>query len=117
MSPIHTSAALSSSFQLLINNALEAYKQRTKKNLLTHPLAERLQACDSPSAILLVLRQQVQEINQYDRLTKWLDPTVNVLYALSAKLGEGIGLVGFDICLRLPETHVYLFGRLSRLQK
>ncbi len=100
--PIHTSAALSSSFQLIINNALEAYEKRTKKNLLTHPLAEQLQACDSPSAILCVLRQQVQEINQSqtgdERLTKWLDPTVNVLYALSAMLGEGIGLVGFETC-------------------
>jgi hypothetical protein len=26
-------------------------------------------------------------------LTKWLNPTVNVLYALSATLGEGVGLV------------------------
>ncbi|KAH9178001.1 hypothetical protein EDB89DRAFT_1819122, partial [Lactarius sanguifluus] len=28
----------------------------------------------------------------YEKLTKWLDPTVNVLYAFSATLGEGVGL-------------------------
>ncbi|KAI9433551.1 hypothetical protein H4582DRAFT_987135, partial [Lactarius indigo] len=28
-----------------------------------------------------------------ERLTKWLNPTVNVLYAFSATLGEGVGLV------------------------
>jgi hypothetical protein len=26
-------------------------------------------------------------------LTKWLNPTVNVLFTLSASLGEGVGLV------------------------
>jgi hypothetical protein len=44
-----------------------------------------------------VLQQQVQELDRSqssdNRLTKWLDPTVNILYALSATLGEGVGLV------------------------
>jgi len=34
--------------------------------------------------------EQSRSIDQ--RLTKWLDPTVNVLYAFSATLGEGVGL-------------------------
>ena len=65
--------------------------------LLTHPLAAQLQACDTPSSILVLLRQQVQELDRSQssdgRLTKWLDPTVNVLYALSATLGEGVEVV------------------------
>ncbi|KAH9021650.1 hypothetical protein EDB83DRAFT_90279 [Lactarius deliciosus] len=56
-----------------------------------------LRACDSSAAILTVLQDQVQEFEQSrsvdERLTRWLDPTVNVLYAFSATLGEGIGLV------------------------
>jgi hypothetical protein len=77
---------------------LKTYEKRTKKDLLSHPLATRLQACDSPGAILSILQQQVQEFERSigssdDKWTKWLDPTVNVLYALSATLGEGVGLV------------------------
>ncbi|KAH9055254.1 hypothetical protein EDB87DRAFT_1834354 [Lactarius vividus] len=74
-----------------------AYQKHTKKDLLSHPLAARLHRCDSPSAVLTVLQDQVQEFEQSrsvdERLTKWLDPTVNVLYAFSAMLGEGVGLV------------------------
>jgi hypothetical protein len=87
----------SSNFQLIINNALDAYKKRTKNDLLAHPLAAKLQSCNTPSSILAVLQQQIQGLDQSrssdDRWTRWLDPTVNVLFALSATLGEGVGLV------------------------
>ena len=87
----------SSNFQLIFNNALKAYEKRTKNDLLAHPLAADLQKCNSPSAILTVLHQQAQGLDQSpssgDRWTKWLNPTVNVLYVLSETLGEGISLV------------------------
>jgi hypothetical protein len=93
----HPTASSSSNFQPIFDSALKAYERRTKKDLLAHPLAAQFQACDSPSSILAVLQQQVQELNRSqsgnNRLTKWLDPTVNILYALNATLGEGVGLV------------------------
>ena len=85
--------AASSNFQLIINNALKAYEKRTKNDLLAHPLAPQLQACDSPGAILAVLQRQVPGLDQSRsdaRWTKWLDPTVNVLFALSSTLGDGL---------------------------
>ncbi|KAI9436478.1 hypothetical protein H4582DRAFT_435325 [Lactarius indigo] len=86
-----------SNFQSIFHASLKAYERKTKKDLLSHPLATRLNSCDSPAAILTVLQDQVQEFEQSrsvdERLTKWLDPTVNVLYAFSATLGEGVGLV------------------------
>ena len=87
----------SANFQLIFSNALKAYERRTKKDLLAHPLAVELQTCNSPSAILAVLRQQVQGqgLDQSDRWTKWLDPTVNVLHTFSDTLGEGVSLVSF----------------------
>jgi hypothetical protein len=98
-------------FQLIFNNALKAFEKRTKSDLLAHPLAAQLQACDSPNAILLLLNQQVQELNQSrasdERLTKWLYPTVNVLYAFSGALGEGVGLVCFVTWDRLGSTHSF----------
>jgi hypothetical protein len=96
MSHSQLTAASSSNFQLIIHNALDAYKKRTKNDLLAHPLAPQLQACDSPGAILTILQQQAQGVDQSrtdDRWTKWLDPTVNVLFAFSATLGTGVGLV------------------------
>jgi hypothetical protein len=76
---------------------LEAYEKTTKNKLLSHPLATQLQSCDSPAAILSVLHDLVQQFDQIrsgdERLRNWLDPTVNVLFAFSAALGEGVGLV------------------------
>jgi hypothetical protein len=122
MSRIHSTPSSSSSFNSIIYNALEAYQKRTKKNLLSHPLAEQLQTCNSPGAILHVLQQQVQEINQSESgdemLTKWLDPTVKVLYAFTEALGEGVGLVCFTRVFHYDlHTHIHLFGRFSHLRK
>ncbi|KAF8499626.1 hypothetical protein F5888DRAFT_1684074 [Russula emetica] len=93
MSHTHPTST-SSNFQLIFDNALKAHRKRTKNDLLTHPLADRLQACDSASNILTVLQEQVQELNQSQRRnTMWLDPTVNVLQTLSKTLGEAVGSV------------------------
>jgi hypothetical protein len=98
MSRNHSSST-SSNFQLIFDDAVKTYKKCTKKDLLKHPLADRLQACDSPSSILTVLQEQVQELNESQRsnarLKKWLDPTVNVLHTFSETLGGGVGSVCF----------------------
>ena len=97
MSHAHPTASSSSNFQLIINNALDKYKRRTKNDLLAHPLAAQLQSCNSPDDILAVLQQQVQGLDRSrssdERWSRWLDPTVNVLYALSSTLAAGVGLV------------------------
>ena len=99
MSRTHLAGPSSQNFQLVLNNALKTYEKQTKNGLLSHPLAAQLQVCQSPRSILVVLQQQVQQLSQSqasdDRLTKWLGPTVNVLYAFSGTLGEGVSLVWF----------------------
>ncbi|KAH8999577.1 hypothetical protein EDB86DRAFT_3242615 [Lactarius hatsudake] len=96
MSRVPPTATSSMDFEKIFGTALEAYKKQTKNDIASHPLATQLQSCDSPGAILAVLRAQVQTFEQSqsadERLTRWLDPTVNVLYAFSATLGEGVGL-------------------------
>ncbi|KAI0262276.1 hypothetical protein BGY98DRAFT_1182286, partial [Russula aff. rugulosa BPL654] len=78
---------------IVFNNALDAYKRRTKNDLLAHPLVVQLQDCTSSSAVLALIHQQVQGLQgDDDRLTKWLDPTVRVLHAFSNTLGEGVSL-------------------------
>ena len=60
------------------------YKKHTKKDLLT---------CNSASSILTVLQEQVQKLTMSlsaytkgGQGTRWLDPTVKVLHALSETL-------------------------------
>ena len=76
---------------------MQEYGKKTKNDLFAHPLMAQLQTCNSPADVLAVLHIQVQQIEQSmsgdDKLTKWLTPTVNVLYAFSGVLGAGVGLV------------------------
>jgi hypothetical protein len=118
MSHSYLALSLSSNFQLIINNALKVYEKRIKKDLLAHPLAAHLRACDSLSAILAVLQHQVRGLDQSrsdDRWTKWLDPTVNVLFAFSATLGAGVSLVSLTTCGYLRSALSDLLGRHSAL--
>ncbi|KAH9014723.1 hypothetical protein EDB84DRAFT_816636 [Lactarius hengduanensis] len=97
MSHTPPAASSSSNLQAIFYASMKEYEKKTKKDLLAHPLMTQLQTCNSPADILAVLRTQVQQFEQSmsndDKLTKWLNPTVNVLYAFSAALGEGVGLV------------------------
>ena len=97
MSQTQSASTSSSHFQSLFNNALKAYEKKTKKDLLAHPLAAQLQASKSPGDILVILQDKVNEFDQSrstdERLSRWLNPTINVLYAFSATLGGGVGLV------------------------
>jgi len=96
MSQIPTATTSSSNYQSIFDNAIEAYKKKTKKDLRSHPLLDKLQTCDSPDAVLRVLYDQIPGFDQShgtdDKLTKWLNPTVNVLCTFSGVIGGGIGL-------------------------
>ena len=108
-----------SNFASIFNAALEKYNRNTKQDLAKHPLLSRLQSCDSPDAILTVLREQTPEFNQSqnndDRLTKWVTPTVNVLYSFSATLGGVVGLVNISIFpYDIVQPNTYFPGILTR---
>jgi hypothetical protein len=100
MSETPSATASSSNYQSIFENSLEAYRRKTKKDIRSHPLLAKLQTCNSPDAVLTLLLDQIPIFDQSRstggvnaRLTSWLDPTVNVLYAFSAAIGGGIGLV------------------------
>ena len=97
MSPVLSVITPSPNFETIIAAALEEYKRKTKKDIASHPLAAEFKSCKSTDAILAILRAQVQTFDKSqcadEKLTKWLDPTVNVLYAFSAIIGDAVGLV------------------------
>jgi hypothetical protein len=105
MSQTLPTASSSSNLQAIFDASFKAYKKKTKKDLLAHPLIAQLQTCNSPTDVLDILRTQVQQIEQStsgdDRLTKWLIPTVNVLYAFSGVIGAGVGLVNSILTILL----------------
>ena len=92
-----TASSSSFNFQSVLDATLEAYQKKTKCNLLTHPLAAQLQSCDSPTATLSVLQDLIQQFDRRrasdERLSNWLNPTINVLYAFSSTIGQGVGPV------------------------
>ncbi|KAH9033911.1 hypothetical protein EDB85DRAFT_1043118 [Lactarius pseudohatsudake] len=127
------SSSSTPNFQPIFEKALEEYKKKTGEDLTTHPLAAQINGCNSPEAILIVLEGKANELNQSrssdERLTKWLNPTVNILNTLSATLGDTAGLVfppakiifsGIGILLAVARSTVAnrdvlvkLFGRIE----
>ena len=109
--PATQASSSSSHFQAIFEEALKSYQRQTKKDLLAHPLATQFQSCDSISAILAILRDQVQEFDKSrsgdDRLTKWLSPTVNVLSAFSATISGGVNLVSLDSSPNLSLSYIF----------
>jgi hypothetical protein len=92
--------ASSSNFNAIFEKALNAYTKKTKQDLIAHPLATQLKECDSPAAIVTILQDQIDQFRRShsgdERLQKWLNPTINVLYAFSATLGQGVGMVDMN---------------------
>jgi hypothetical protein len=97
MSQTTTTAEASSRFQALFQVALKSYQKQTKADLLAHPLVSQLQSCDDTAAIVAILQDQLRDLDKSrsgdERLTKWLNPTVNVLSAFSATVSGGVSLV------------------------
>jgi hypothetical protein len=120
MPQIPPSAASRFNYQAIFDSALEAYKKETRKDLTSDPLLRSIESCNSPDAVLAILRVQILEPGQpqssHDRLTTWLDPTVNVLNAFSATIGGLVGLVSFAVTpLGLQSNidfwrHIHLWG-------
>ena len=98
-----SSSTSQSNFASIFNAALESYNRKTKNDLASHPLLPSLQSCNSPEAVLSVLREQVPTFsasqNPDDGLTKWVTPTVNVLHSFSETIGQGVGLVNTKLFL------------------
>ena len=124
MSQLPSTSAVSSRFQAIFNAALISYKRQTKKDILAHLLASQLQLCDSTSAILSVLQDQVREFDNAcsgdEGMIKWLTPIVNVLCAFSAAVSGGVSLVSLEACDDVNHSYKicrYFPLRVSSLQE
>jgi hypothetical protein len=87
-----------SHLQVLFEAALQDYEKQTGIALAKHPLANKLQNCDSVESITAVLHEQTQAFSEYwekDKVLKPLKKAVSVLCKLSgtANFARAIGLV------------------------
>ena len=88
-----------SRFRAIFDSALQDYQSQTGTTLSSHPLAEKLQHCDSVESVTAVLREQARALSDFrggeGRIMKSLKTVVSVLYTLSENfaLGDTIGLV------------------------
>ena len=88
-------ATPSSIFKSMLDTALAEYKKKTGNDLLAIWLASELQTCESVDSVLDVLRGQAKAFERSDddeKLIKWIDPLVNVLFTFSDALGDGVSL-------------------------
>jgi hypothetical protein len=88
----------SSRLRVLFEAALLDYEKQTGVALTNHPLADRLQNCDSVESITVVLHEQTQAFSEFrgkDKVTGLLKNAVSALYKLSAvaDFGQAFGLV------------------------
>jgi len=110
----------SSHFRILFESALQDYQIQTGTTLPNHPLAEKLQYCNSVESVTAVLQEQARAFTEFrggdDTIIKSLKSVVSVLYTLCAgtALGEAIGLVRPKVSIaHIPDD---LFCSLSHLQ-
>ncbi|KAH9958651.1 hypothetical protein BJV74DRAFT_800005 [Russula compacta] len=87
MSSTRNTPSTSSNFESLLTAALAKYTKQTGKDLINHPLASRIDNCDSPDSFLVIFQEQAQEFSEFKngdhKLIKWLQPIVNGLHTLS----------------------------------
>ncbi|KAH9031259.1 hypothetical protein EDB84DRAFT_173901 [Lactarius hengduanensis] len=95
MSSPSQTAAPSSKFKSMLDAGLVEYKEKTGNDLLGHWLADELKTCESVDAVLDILRDQAKAFERSgdQKLMKWIDPLVHVLYTFSDALGDGVSLV------------------------
>jgi hypothetical protein len=88
----------SARFQALIEPALQAYEKKAGVSMAQHPLAIKLQSCDTVEAITGLLQDQAQvfrDLQGSDKIMKSIKITVSILSKISstASLADAFGLV------------------------
>ena len=91
----------SSHFKLILDTALSEYKLKTGNDLKDSSIAKELQGCESADAVLDVIQREARAFDKFKNgdkaLMKWIGPSVDVLYTISATLGQGVGIVRSSI--------------------
>jgi hypothetical protein len=82
-----------SSFQLLLDRALQDYEEQTGTRLQDHFLTREIEACDSVDSIVAIIQEQGQAFCEFrgggGKVMKSLKGSVHVLYAIFTITARG----------------------------
>ena len=111
----------SARFQALFEPALQAYEKRAGVSLAQHPLAIKLQSCDTVEAITSLFQDQAQAFRHFqgsDKIMKSIKTTVSILSKISsaASLADAVGLARQNelMAYLTPLTLMYRRSHLRR---
>jgi hypothetical protein len=94
MPPITASGT---SFQSILNAALESYTKQTGIDLTRHPSGEKVQNCHTPEDVVELLLERETAFEDYRnknrKLIDCLRPVVQVVHAFSSAFGEATAVV------------------------
>ena len=80
-----------------ILDAVDKYAVQTGINLNEHPFADKVKDCDSPSAVLSLLQENLKAFKDYRdnnrKFIQYISPVVEFVHTFSGILGEATGLV------------------------
>lgn len=92
MSWTTTKAPSLSIYQVVFDSALNTYRKKTGKDLITDPLLRCFETCHSPDDIRAIFQAQILGPGQHqssgDKLLTWLNPTFNSFDAFSTAIGS-----------------------------
>jgi hypothetical protein len=66
--PISITPSTSSNFEALFNATLAKYTKQTGNDLRNHPLASRIDSCDSPDSILDIFQEQARAFKEFRKV-------------------------------------------------
>ena len=104
----------SARFQTLFKPALQAYEKKAGVSLAQHPLAIKLQSCDTVETITSILQDKAQAFEHLqgsDKIMKSIKITVSILSNISpaTSLADAVGLVRKKALMAfvVPLTFIY----------
>jgi hypothetical protein len=87
----------SSTFKLILDNALRDYTKKTGIDLTKYDFAKQIEGWNSPDEVLRLFEKKERQFKEHRegnmRLIKWITPVVQVVHVLSGCLAESVGLV------------------------
>jgi hypothetical protein len=114
----------SARFQVLFEPAFQAYEKKAGVSLAQHPLAIKLQSCDTVEAITGLLQDQAQAFGHLqgsDKIMKSIKITVSILSKISSatSLADAFGLVRKKALMACVTSlnFIYRYSHLRRRYK